>query len=620
MRPDRRALLLSAAAAGLLGSQQTAHAQSASAGPGDAGLLRGLDDLAQQLLIRQPETATALGLDRDSREGLKGQLSDRSWNFVEGDHHFCANWLAALQTAPDAALSAPVRLHKAVVGYALELGADAARFRYGDNTLASVMGGTSTPYVVNQQDGAYATVPEFLDSQHAIANSDDADAYLERLHAMAQQLSQETDRVRDDAGRGVVAPDFILANALGQQRALLATPPEGSRLVTSLARRVREKGLDADFEARAGRMVAGEVYSALSRQADVLESLQVEAKSDAGVWRLPDGEAYYAWLLRAGTSTPLQAAEIHRLGLEQGREIDARMDGLLRSRGFAGGTVGERMAALGRDPQHLFPDTEAGRAGIIAYLNGRIAAVRPRLRRAFTLKMAAPVEVRAVPVEIQAGAAQGYMTPAALDGSRPAIYYINLKSTENWPRFTLPTLTFHEAAPGHAWQDAYLAEAGGMPLIRKLLSGFNAYVEGYALYAEQLADEIGLYEDDWAGRLGYLQGQKFRAARLVLDTGLHAERWTRAQAIDWAVVQTGRTREAMTSEIDRYCVIPGQACGYKIGHSEINRLRDGARARLGRGFDVRRFNDLLVTTGPVPLTVLGGVVEGYIAAEGRPPA
>ena len=620
MRPDRRAVLLSAAAAALLGSHQAARAQPESAGPGDADLLRGMDDLAQHLLIRQPETATALGLDRDSREGLKGQLSDRSWNFVEGDHHFCANWLAALQTAPDAALSAPVRLHKAVVGYALQLGADAARFRYGDNTLASVMGGTSTPYVVNQQDGAYATVPEFLDSQHAIANSDDADAYLERLHAMAQQLSQETDRVRDDAGRGVVAPDFILANTLGQQRALLATPPESSRLVASLARRVREKGFDADFEARAGRIVAGEVYPALSRQVAVLESLQAAAKGEPGVWRLPDGEAYYAWLLRAGTSTLLQAAEIHRQGLEQGREIDARMDGLLRSRGFASGTVGERMAALGRDPQHLFTDTEAGRAAIIAYLNGRIAAVRPRLRQAFTLRMAAPVEVRAVPVEIQDGAAQGYMTPAALDGSRPAIYYINLKSTENWPRFTLPTLTFHEAAPGHAWQDAYLAEAGGMPLIRKLFSGFNAYVEGYALYAEQLADEIGLYDDDWAGRLGYLQGQKFRAARLVLDTGLHAERWTRAQAIDWAIVQTGRTREAMTSEIDRYCVIPGQACGYKIGHSEINRLRDAARAKLGRRFDVRRFNDLLVATGPVPLAVLGGAVEGYIAAGGRPPA
>jgi uncharacterized protein (DUF885 family) len=225
--------------------------------------------------------------------------------------------------------------------------------------------------------------------------------------------------------------------------------------------------------------------------------------------------------------------------------------------------------------------------------------------------------VKRVPVEIQDGAGQGYMNPGAIDGSRPSIYYINLKTTSNWPKFSLPTLTFHEGIPGHAWQGAYLTETGKLPLIRVLISGFNAYVEGYALYAEQLGDEIGMYDDDWAGRLGYLQAQKFRAVRLVVDTGLHAKRWSREQAVQWAMDNTGRTRNAMTSEIDRYCGTPGQACGYKVGHTEINRLRDHARQALGARYDLRAFDDLIVETGAVPLTVLSGVVDSWIASGGK---
>ena len=220
-----------------------------------------------------------------------------------------------------------------------------------------------------------------------------------------------------------------------------------------------------------------------------------------------------------------------------------------------------------------------------------------------------------MPVDIQNGAGMGYMNPGAMDGSRPAIYYINLKSTKNWPRFALPTLTFHEGVPGHAWQMSYLTETGRLPLIRTLLGGFNGYVEGYGLYAEQLADEIGMYQDDWAGKLGYLQAQRFRAIRLVVDTGIHAQGWSREKAIDWAVAQSGRPRAAMTSEIDRYCATPGQACGYKVGHNEINRLRGKARTALGKRFDVRQFNDLLLTTGPAPLEVFEAVVAGHVAAR-----
>ncbi|HVI34013.1 DUF885 domain-containing protein [Phenylobacterium sp.] len=618
MRLDRRDLLLSAGAAGLLAAAPGALAQTPAApDTADQALGRHLDDLAERLLIKTPETATSLGLDKDARAGLKGQLSDAAWANVLDDRGFCRDGLRALEAFPDSALSPQARIHKGVVAYALKLGADAAPFDYGDNTLASAMSESSTPYVVSQQDGAYAAVPEFLDSQHAIETEDDADDYLSRLHELSQVLAEETDRIRKDDRLGVVPPDFILANILGQQQGLLAIRPGQSRLVTSLARRAREKQLSGDLEARATRLVETEVYPALAQQYETLKGLAPRAGRDAGVWRLPQGEAYYRWLLREGTSTSLTADEIHRIGLEQNRAIEARMDGLLRARGLAQGTVGERMTALGRDPKHLFPDTDAGRAQLIDYLNGVIAAMRPKLSQAFTLRLKAPIEVKRVPVEIEDGAGQGYMNFGSLDGSRPSTYYINLKTTQNWPKFSLPTLTFHEGVPGHAWTGAYLTETGKMPLIRIILSGFNAYIEGYALYAEQLADEIGMYDADWAGRLGYLQAQRFRAVRLVVDTGLHAKRWTRDQAIQWAVDNTGRARDAMTSEIDRYCATPGQACGYKIGHTEINRMRDKARAAFGPRFDVRRFNDLLVQTGSVPMDVLSATVDGWIASGGQ---
>lgn len=608
----RRDFLLAGAA---LAGSASVPAWATAAAPGDAGLNGELDRIAEAVLVRQPELATNLGLDTGPRAALKSRLNDRSWNGVVADHGFCQDALARLGRVPDAALSPGARINRDVIAYALQLGRDASAFDYGDNTLTSAMNEAAGPYVVNQQAGAYANTPEFLDSQHAIETAADAEAYLERMHAMARALRDETVRLGRDAGRKVVAPDFILDNAVGQQADMLAIAPDKARVVESLARRARAKGLSDGYASRASVIVAKEIYPALSDQLAALKGLRAQAGHDAGVWRLPQGEAYYAWLLRVGTTTPLSADEVHRMGLEQDREIEARMDGLLRAQGLTGGSVGERMAALGKDPRQLFPDTDAGRQDVLDYLNGLIAAVRPRLSKAFTLDLKAPVDVKRVPVDIQNGAGQGYMTTGSIDGSRPSIYYINLKSTANWPKFSLPTLTYHETIPGHAWQGAYLTETGKLPLARIVISGFNAYVEGWALYAEQLGDEIGMYDHDWAGRLGYLQAQRFRAVRLVVDTGLHAKRWTREQAIDWAVQHTGRTREAMTSEIDRYVASPGQACGYKVGHTEINRLRRKAAEALGPRYDLRRFNDLVVETGAAPLTVLDGVVDGFIAAE-----
>ncbi|WP_304170695.1 DUF885 family protein [Phenylobacterium aquaticum] len=613
MSLDRRQLLLSAAAAGLA----TAAPGLALAATGDAAANAFFDKTCVQMLDDAPEFASSLGLDKGALAWRKSKLSDASWAGVEAKHKFCEDGLASLKALPDAGLSPAVKLNKDVVAYAMELGLEARPFKFGENNFQSAMSESSTPYVVSQQGGTYSDAGEFLDSQHSIETAADCDAYLARMHAVAVALDQETARVKADAAQGVIAPDFIMANMLGQMSGMLAVSAADSRFVSSLAGRAKAKGIAGDWSGQATKIVSGEIYPALTRQYEALKGLQPQSGHDAGVWRFKDGEAYYSWLLKAGTNTDMTAEQVHQTGLEQNKAIEARMDAILKANGLSQGTVGERMIALGNDPRFLFPDTDAGRDQIIAYLNQVIIDVRPKLASQFNLKLKAPVDVKRVPADIQDGAGQGYMNTGSLDGSRPSTYYINLKSTKNWPKFSLPTLTYHETVPGHAWQGAYLTETGQLPLIRILLSGFNAYVEGWALYAEQLGDEMGMYETNWAGQLGYLQAQRFRAIRLVVDTGLHAKRWTREQAIDWAVANSGRTRQAMTSEIDRYCGTPGQACGYKVGHNEINRLRDHAKQALGAKFDIRGFNDTVVKTGAVPISVLAAQIDALIAAGGK---
>jgi len=604
--------LLAGSAAMALGASCCGSAFGAQ--PSDAALDTLFNALAEAMLKDNPEGATFLGLDKGARAGLKSRLSDQSWAHVASDSRTCAAWLEKLNAISSAQLSPTGQTNKAVVAYALNLGRDAGRFDFGSNTLAAAMNETATPYVVSQETGSFVTIPEFLDSQHKIETKADADAYLARMEAMAGVLDQETERVKRDAGLGVVLPDFLRATALGQMERFARMPAKDQRMVSSLTTRAKQHAIAGDYAGQATKIIADKIYPALGRQIAALKAAGAKSNSDAGVWKLKDGEAYYSWLLKVGTTTTMTAQEIHALGLAQTAEITARMDVLLKKQGLTKGSVGERMTALGRDPRFVYPDNDAGRAQIIAYLSDRVAAARLKLPALFNLKLKAPLIIKRVPADIEDGAPLGYMNPGAIDGSRPSTYYINLKTTTNWPRFSLPTLTYHETIPGHAWQGAYVTETGKLPLIRIILSGFNAYVEGWALYAEQLAGETGLYADDPFGELGYLQAQQFRACRLVADTGLHAMRWTREKTINWLVDNGGRPRASMQSEVDRYCGTPGQACGYKVGHTEINRLRDKAKTELGAKFDLRDFNDTVVEAGAVPLTVLTSMIDSHVAA------
>ena len=609
MRLSRRVLLQSVAAGAIAASTRAFAAPPSS----DADLIGLFDGMSEALLRSGPEGATSLGLDTGARAPLKSMLADRSWDAVRASHKQCADWLSGLDAVPGAQLSPAATLNRDVIAYALQLGSDAGRFDFGDNTLASAMGESSTPYVVSQQSGNLVGVPEFLDSQHRIDARPDADAYLARLEALAVTLDQETARLARDAARHVIPPNFLLHTAIGQMTRFRATSPAATKLVQSLDKRTKAKAIDGDYAGRAEKIVTDKIYPAVSRQLAALTVAAKNATSHAGVWKLRQGEEYYAWCLKVGTTTSQTPAEIHKTGLDQNAAIMARMDGLLKAQGLTTGSVGARMAALGQDPNHLFADTDAGRDEALAYLAKLIADTRLVMPKLSRLNLKAPVVAKRVPLDIQDGAGLGYMNTGSLDGSRPSTYYINLKTTKTWPKFAMPTLTHHETIPGHAWQGAYLTESGNLPLIRILLSGFNAYVEGWALYAEQLADEIGMYDNDPFGQLGYLQAQQFRACRLVVDTGLHAMRWTREQAVRWMVEQTGRTEVALTSEVDRYCASPGQACGYKVGHNEILRLRDKAKAALGPRYDLRDFDDWVVEAGAVPLTVLASIIGGKIA-------
>jgi uncharacterized protein (DUF885 family) len=608
-RMDRRTLLQSGLMASLLGA---APATAATKGKTDAfGAL--LANFAAEILRLTPETATGLGLDSGKNAALKYRLSIDS---PANDTRWAAQ-MASMQTRlkrqKRAALTPAQRVQYDTVVYAVERGLEAKAFAY-DGAASGFFGGAG-PYPITQQDGAITSIPEFLNSQHQVSSKADAESYLARMAMLPTALDGETARVTRSAAIGVVPPNFVAKTALEQLKAYRAEKASAQGLVTSLAASTAKAGVTGNWADKATKLIETSIYPALDRQIAAFEAATKNATDAAGVHKLPQGEAYYAWALKLGTTTTLSPQEVHNIGLEQTKAITARMDTLLKAQGYTQGTVGERIAALTKDASMVYPDTDKGRADMIAFCNDQVAQQRTLLPKLSHLGMKAPLVIKRVPEDIQDGAPLGYMNFASLDGSRPAIYYINLKSTSLWPRFQLATLTAHEGVPGHAWQGAYLAEhSKDIPLISSLM-GFNAFIEGWALYAEQLMDEYGLYEKDPMSRLGYLQAQQFRACRLVVDTGLHALRWSREQSIQFLQENTGRSLGSVTSETDRYCVSPGQACGYKVGHNEILRLRESTKATLGDRFDLAGFNDEIVRTGGVPLTVLATVVQDYVARK-----
>ena len=469
-----------------------------------------------------------------------------------------------------------------------------------------------SPYVVSQMNGAYYWLPDGIGTRSPMADFADADRYIAKLEQLAVVLDQETEQILHDAGLGVIPPDFILAKTVAQIATLRDTPAATNPLLQSALERAAAAEM-ADVEDRAVAVFQSRIVPALTRQIEALQSLAPLADDRAGVWAKPDGEAYYVSGLHSNTTASYDPAEMHQMGLAWAQTLSAEIDRLLRVQGLTEGSVGERMTALDRDPRFLKPDTEAGRQEIIDTANARLNVVRGLLANGFTVTPNDPVEVRRVAPAIQNGAPGGFYS-ASNDPSQPSVIFINLRSVEENALWRIPTLLHHEGIPGHHFQSSVLKASGELSLFRRTVR-FSAWTEGWALYAEQLADEIGAYADDPFGRIGYLQGQLFRACRVVVDTGLHHARWTRDQAIDWMVEHAGEHRDAAEREIDRYCVYPGQACSFKVGQQAIVDLRARAQAQLGASFDLRAYNDMILSSGPLPMEVLDLVVAQWTADQ-----
>ncbi|NVE94631.1 DUF885 domain-containing protein [Altererythrobacter lutimaris] len=576
---------------------------------GSAGADELLGRIAWNLLELNPASATSTGVDTGDKAYLRGELGGSSPEAI-------ATLTATLREDRDAArslshdgLSADQITSLEVVDSAYTTALEGLALPYGD---VAVGGWRNTPYVVAQNVGAYIDFPRFFDATQPVKTEEDVEAYLSRLGQVETVLDGELERMKEARAKGLVLPDFLLDATIAQMESALTNALESDTYSAPLARGIVENLGEEALDERAdeaARISQDSIAPALARQLEELKSQRADAKSDPGIWAQPQGEEWYNWVLKATTTTSLSPDEIHEIGLTELDELHAQMDPILQEIGYTQGSVGERMQALGKDPRYQFAEGDPGREEIMDFIWEQINWVKGEMPRAFNTLVDPPLEVRRIPPAEEPGAPGAYGGAPSKDGSIPGRFWINLRTTDLHRRYDIPDLTFHEAIPGHVWEGEY---SNRLPLIRTLL-GFGSFSEGWALYAQQLADELGAYDDFKVGRLGYLQSLAFRACRLVVDTGLHHKRWSREQARQFFVERNGSNIEDVRGEVDRYCSWVGQACSYKIGHSEIVRQRGRAETELAEAYDFKAFNDAVILGGNVPLDVLAKNVDRYIA-------
>ena len=474
-------------------------------------------------------------------------------------------------------------------------------------------------YPVNQISGVTINLPSFLTDSHVIKNEKSVKRYISRIEEFGRVLGEVKVNVEDHRDNGVVAPDFIIEKALVGMRSFIEGGADENPLVTTLPEKLDELGLadekKAEYMALTKAAVTEHVIPGYEAMIALHEELLETANNDAGIWRIPDGDKIYAAALKSNTTTDYTADEIHDIGVSEVARIEQEMDAILVSQGLTEGTVSERVKTLMSDPQYIFPNTDEGRQEMLDYLvelNEEVMAIAGDY---FITLPPQPLEILRIPEFSEASAPGGYYNSPAIDGSRPGRFYINQKDTADNPRWTLPTLLYHEAAPGHHFQLSANQLVEGVPFIRKM-SPFTAYSEGWALYAERIAKtDMNMYAEDPLGDLGRLQAEMFRAVRLVVDTGMHHKRWTREEAIEYMLEKTGNTEAEVTREIERYVVWPGQATAYKTGQLAMLEMRADAEAALGDDFDLREFHETVLMSGGMPLGILKDVVDEWIAEE-----
>ena len=475
-------------------------------------------------------------------------------------------------------------------------------------------------YPMSQLTGPMVSLPRFLTDTHVIKSKKSARRYVARVKEFDRVIREMEIRVRDYADNRVIAPDFLLDKSITGMRSFIAGGASENPLVTTLPNRLdKVEGLSDDFKseiiADTQALVETAIIPGYERMIALHEDLLKSATHDAGIWRIPNGDKIYQAALRSNTTTNMTADEIHNIGLSEVARIEMEMDAILRGEGLTEGPLSERVTAMMTRADQIYEDSDAGRAAMISELERLNEQVMAKAGTFFVTLPPQPLEIKRIPEFSQDGAPGGYYSGPALDGSRPGQFYINLKDPVDNPKWTLPTLLYHEAAPGHHFQISRAQLIQDVPILRKM-SPFTAYTEGWALYAEYLAgNDMGMYEGNPLGDLGRLKDEMFRAVRLVVDTGIHHKRWTREQAIDYMAEKTGKSAGDVEREIERYVVWPGQATAYKTGQLAILRLRRHAEDELGERFVLRDFNEAVLENGAMPLGILEEVIKAWVEEE-----
>jgi uncharacterized protein (DUF885 family) len=557
-----------------------------------------------QVLLEEPELLTSLGLvERFGITGHSGKLGDASP--AHQQHYFdrAKQNLADLRAYSIERQTPSQQLSTHILDWYISRELEGEKYQWHN-------------YPVNQLFGVQNEFPSFMAGQHRLLAPRDCDYYLQRLGAVGTKFDQLLEGLRIREQKPILPPRFVVEKVLTEMNEFVAKPAAENILATSFKERAAKiKDLTdaqrADFQARVETAVTSQVYPAYRKLIDYFNGVLPKTTSDDGAWKLPDGDAFYAYALRKNTTTTLKPDEVHELGLREVARIEAEMRAILDANGFAGRPIGQAIVELSKDPKSLFPDNEQGRQDMLAEYSRLIADAIERSKLLFLTVPKAKVEVRRVPEFKQATSAGAYYQGAAMDGSRPGVFFANLRDLNELPKWSMPTLAYHEGVPGHHWQIATAQELKGLPQFRKIIP-FTAYQEGWALYTEWLAKEAGWYEGNPFGDLGRLQAELFRAVRLVVDTGIHAKRWPRQQAIDYMREKTGMGEKEVTAEIERYIVNPGQACAYKVGMLKIQELRKRAQTELGEKFDQREFHDVVLKNGALPLEILEEQVSDYI--------
>lgn len=579
------------------------------------------DKVFVELALDSPELTTSMGIpvlydrSKDELDDISDTKQWESFNKMKEDYKTLMSYNFEGQSEAN-------KLNTKILAYYLEGLIEGEPFFYHG-------------YPVNQMGGVQNSLPSLMENAHKLRNKSDVEAYISRLSKFDIKFNQLIENLKISENKGIIPPKFVIQRVVDEMNGFIGTKKaltDTSNVSNKILSPVKSNILFTNFELKIDKLdeltqeqkntykkqveeeIETTVFGAYQNLIDYFEKLKEKATTDDGVWKLPDGEAYYRYQLKQRTTTDLDPEEVHQIGLLEVARIKKEMQSILLAQGYVDSTktLGATIQELNKEERFLFPNNDEGRQMVLDEYDRILLDISAGLDDAFDVRPKAGLEVKRVPKFKEEGSAGAYYNRPAMDGSRGGTFYANLRNVHESVKFGMKTLAYHEGIPGHHFQIAIQAELEGVPIFRTI-GLFTAYIEGWALYAEQLAWELGFYKNDPFGNLGRLQAEIFRAVRLVVDTGIHYKKWTREEAIDYMVQNTGMTTTEVITEIERYIVWPGQACAYKIGMLKILELREKAKKKLGSHFDLKEFHNVVLKNGAVPLDILDEIVESYIS-------